>query len=368
MTALSLSAGTPAALGYRMPAEFEPHAATWLSWPHKEASWPGLFDRIPPLWVEIVRALVLGEDVHILANAAAPVERIVKLLAAGRVPLERVQLHEVPTDDAWIRDSGPIFVTRRVDGRGEAAIVDWEYNAWGGKYPPFDDDNRIPERVSAILRLQRYAPGMVLEGGSFDVNGRGTLLTTEACLLNPNRNPMLTRAEIEKRLRDYLGVRHILWLGEGIAGDDTDGHVDDLARFVAPATVVAALEEDPADVNYAPLQENYERLRRMTDQEGRPLRVVALPMPRPVFRQGTRLPASYANFYIGNAVVLVPVFSQPSDEVALATLQELFPDRRVVGLHATDLVWGLGAFHCVTQQQPALDGPEGGRRPPLPRE
>jgi agmatine deiminase len=355
MTPLPFTPGTPAALGYRMPAEFEPHAATWLSWPHKEASWPGMLDHIPPLWVEMAGALVVGERVHILVNTAAPAEQVEKLLRAGGVPLERVRLHEVATDDAWIRDSGPIFVARRVDGLSEAAIVDWEYNAWGGKYPPFDDDNRIPQRVAALLSLERFTPGMVLEGGSIEVNGRGTLLTTEACLLNPNRNPELTRTEIETGLRDYLGVRHILWLGEGIAGDDTDGHVDDLARFVAPNTVVTVLEDDPADPNHAPLRDNYERLRRMTDEEGRPLRVVTLPMPPPVFHKGTRLPASYANFYIGNAVVLVPTFAQPSDAVALATLQELFPDRRVAGIHAADLVWGLGACHCVTQQQPAVE-------------
>jgi len=338
-----------------MPAEFEAHAATWLSWPHKEASWPGILDRIPPLWVEMVRALIAGEDVHILVNPAAPATEVENRLLAAGVGLQRVRLHEVPTNDAWIRDSGPTFITRGRRAQAETAIVDWDYNAWGGKYPPFDDDDRIPQRIAAILNMPRFVPGMVLEGGSIEVNGCGTLLTTEACLLNPNRNPQLTRAEIETRLRQYLGVRHILWLGDGISGDDTDGHVDDLARFVAPNTVVTVLEEDRGDENYLPLRENYRRLQAMTDQDGRPLRIVTLPMPRAIVREGMRLPASYANFYVANAVVLVPTFQQPSDAVALGVLQELFPQRRVVGIPAVDFVWGLGACHCATQQQPAAD-------------
>lgn len=345
--------GSPAANGFRMPAEFEPHAATWLSWPHKEASWPGKLERIPPLFVEMVRALVPGEIVNILVNQSAPAQKVRELLQRANVPLDHVRLHEVMTDDAWIRDSGPTFITIRVDGRGETAILNWGYNAWGGKYPPWDNDNVIPERVGALLGLPVHTPGMILEGGSIDVNGRGTLLTTESCLLNPNRNPQLDRAAIEQRLRDYLGVRSILWLGDGIVGDDTDGHVDDITRFVSPTTVVTVLEDDPRDENHAPLLANYRRLQEMRDQDGQPLRVVTLPMPRPLSHEGQRLPASYANFYIGNAAVLLPTFAQPSDRVASATLAELFPQRRIVPIPATDFVWGLGACHCATQQQPA---------------
>lgn len=345
--------GSPAAQGYRMPAEFEPHAATWLSWPHKEASWPGKLDRIPPLFVEMVRALVSGEVVNILVNDAAPAGSVREWLQRAGVATDRVRLHQVATDDAWIRDSGPTFITRQSEGTPATAIVNWGYNAWGGKYPPWDHDDVIPERVAEILGLPVFTPGMILEGGSIDVNGRGTLLTTESCLLNPNRNPELDRAAIEQRLRDYLGVRHILWLGDGIEGDDTDGHVDDLTRFVSPTTVVTVVEDDPLDANHAALQANYRRLRGMCDQDGRPLQVVTLPMPRPIAHEGQRLPASYANFYIGNAAVLLPTFAQPTDTVASATLAQLFPRRRIVPIPATDFVWGLGACHCATQQQPA---------------
>ncbi|MBX3027599.1 agmatine deiminase family protein [bacterium] len=332
-----------------MPAEWEPHAATWLSWPHKAASWPGKLERIPPLWVEMVRHLVVGELVHLLVNDAAPAATVRGMLERAGVGLERVRLHEVPTDDAWMRDHGPTFITRG----SELALVDWRYNAWGGKYPPWENDDRVPRAVAELLDAPRFEPDLVLEGGSIDVDGAGTLLTTEQCLLNPNRNPGRSRAEIEQALCDYLGARRVLWLGDGILGDDTDGHVDDLTRFVAPATVVTAVEEDPADPNHAPLQENLRRLRAMRDAGDRPLRLITLPMPAPVEYEGQRLPASYANFYIGNAVVLVPVFDCANDARALATLREVFPTRRVVGIAATDMVWGLGACHCVTQQQPA---------------
>jgi agmatine deiminase len=345
---------SPAALGYRMPAEWERHAATWLSWPHKEASWPGQLDSIPPIWAAIVRALVAGEDVAILVNDAAPAAQVRALLVRAGVPLDRVRLYEVPTDDAWIRDHGPIFVTRRTGSRAGLALVDWKYNAWGGKYPPWDRDDRVPLAVAQLLGVDAFSPGIVLEGGSIDVDGQGTLLTTEACLLNPNRNPQLGRGEIEQYLCDYLGVRRVLWLGEGIVGDDTDGHVDDLTRFVAPGVVVTVLEDNPRDENHARLQDNYRRLQSMHDAHGRTLRIVSLPMPEPIFYDGTRLPASYANFYIGNAAVLMPVFGGRRDAEALATLRSLFPGRQVVGINAVDLVWGLGAFHCVTQQQPAL--------------
>ncbi len=336
-----------------MPAEWEPHAATWLSWPHKEASWPGLFERIPPIWVAMTRALSAAEAVHILVNSAAAGSAVGRLLGEAGVSMSRVRLYEVPTDDAWMRDHGPTFITRGE----EFALVDWMYNAWGGKYPPWANDDAVPAALADILAAARFTPGIVLEGGSIDVDGEGTLLTTEQCLLNPNRNPRCARRDLEQYLCDYLGVRRVLWLGEGIAGDDTDGHVDDLARFVAPATIVTVVEKDPTDPNYAPLQDNLRRLQAMRDARERPLRVVTLPMPSPVEYDGQRLPASYANFYIGNAVVLLPTFDCAGDDEACATLSALFPGRRIVPVPARDLVWGLGACHCVTQQQPQASRP-----------
>ena len=339
--------------GFHMPAEWEPHRGTWLSWPHKEASWPGKFAGVPAIFARMVRLLADREEVHI--NIAGPeMEAEVRsLLTDEGADTGNVFFHYHPTNDAWCRDHGPIFVQRSLDGVGEQAILDWGYNAWGGKYPPYDLDDVIPTRVAEEYGIPVYHPDMILEGGSIDVNGRGTLLTTEACLLNPNRNPQLGREEIEARLRAYLGVSNILWLGDGIAGDDTDGHVDDLTRFVGPTTVVTVVEENPADENYAALQENLERLRGMRDQDGRPLTVETLPMPRPVHHDGQRLPASYANFYIANGLVLLPAYDPACDEEAQATLARLFPGRDVVGIDCTDLVWGLGAFHCVTQQWPA---------------
>ncbi len=344
--------GSPAALGYRMPAEWAPHRGTWLSWPHKEESWPGKFEPVPGIFTRMVAELVPHEEVHINVVDEAMASGVRALLRRAGVPLDRVFLHLHPTNDAWCRDHGPVFIHREAGGKVEQAVVDWGYNAWGGKYPPYDLDDEIPVRVAEAFGLPLFQPGIVMEGGSIDVNGRGTLLTTEACLLNPNRNPRLGREDIERHLRDYLGVTHFLWLGDGIAGDDTDGHVDDLTRFVDERTVVTVVEEDPYDENFKPLVENLERLRTMTDQDGRPLRVVELPMPRAMYQDGQRLPASYANFYIANGVVLLPTYDPERDEQARATLQALFPTRRVVGIDCTDLVWGLGAFHCVSQQWP----------------
>jgi agmatine deiminase len=345
---------TPRELGYRWPAEWERHDATWLAWPHKRDSWPGKFEPVPRIFVEMVRALSAGERVEILVLSEAHGEEVRALLREGRVDLAAVRLHVLPTDDAWIRDHGPIFVRRdRADGQGtEIAATVWGYNAWGGKYPPWDLDRLVSREIARRLGVPAFDGGMILEGGSIEGDGEGTLLTTEACLLNPNRNPELDRAAIERRLRDFLAVEKVLWLGDGIVGDDTDGHVDDLTRFVAPGRVVTVVEDDPADENHGPLRENLERLRGMTDARGRRLEVIELPMPRALHEQDQRLPASYANFYVGNAAVLVPVFDDPSDARALGVLSEAFPGRRVTGIRATDLVWGLGAFHCLSQQQP----------------
>jgi agmatine deiminase len=341
----------PGRQGYRMPAEWALHAATWLAWPHKEASWPGRLERIPPVFARMAALLAPGERVEINVNDAAMEAAAREALAGAGARAEAIGFHRFPTDDAWIRDHGPIFV----NGPGGAqAILDWEYNAWGGKYPPYDLDNQIPARVAALLGLARFQPGMVLEGGSIDVDGEGTLLTTEACLLNPNRNPALGRGAIEARLRDAFGVERILWLGDGIAGDDTDGHVDDCARFAAPGVVVAAVEPDTSDANHAPLADNLERLRGFRDARGRRLELFTLPMPPALEYEGQRVPASYANFYIANRVVLMPAFACARDEVAARALERLFPGRSIAPVPARDLVWGLGACHCLTQQQPAV--------------
>jgi agmatine deiminase len=344
---------TPAALGYRMPAEWEPHQAVWLSWPHKQESWPGKFETVEPVIVRAVAALAGSELVRINVLDAMHEARVRGLLQAGGVDESAYRLHRFPTNDAWCRDHGAIFVVRDRDQRRELAATHWGYNAWGGKYPPFDRDVQIPLRMAETLEVPRFEGGMILEGGSIDVNGSGVLLTTEQCLLNPNRNPGMTRAEIEARLRDFLGVQTIWWLGEGIVGDDTDGHIDDLTRFVAEDTVVTVVEEDPQDENFPMLRENLDRLRTLRLPDGRPLKVVSLPMPAPVMHEGQRLPASYANFYIGNTVVLQPIFNCASDRIAIDTVQRCFPGRRVVGIDCTDLVWGLGTFHCLSQQVPA---------------
>jgi agmatine deiminase len=345
---------TPAELGYRMPAEWEPHRGTWLSWPHKEASWPGKFDRVPRIFATMVGILSDREEVHINVAGPAMEQGIRRLLSDAGTDSGNVFFHYHPTNDAWVRDHGPIFIQRMEPGAASQAVVDWNFNAWGDKYPPYELDDVIPTLIGDELELPVFHPGIILEGGSIDVNGLGSLLTTEACLLNPNRNPSLNREQIEQYLRAFLGINHVLWLGEGIVGDDTDGHVDDLTRFVDSRTVVTVIEEDPADENYEPLQDNLERLHSMADQDGQPLRVVTLPMPRPLWHQGQRLPASYANFYIANGIVLLPAYDPGGDEQAQATLQALFPDREVIAIDCTDLVWGLGAFHCVTQQWPCL--------------
>ncbi len=359
---------TPTALGYRMPAEWEPHSATWIAWPQNIDDWPDKFGPIPWVYVEIVRLLSRVERVEILVDSGKIERRATETLDRAGVDLNKVGFHRIKTDRVWTRDSGPTFVVKgddRSDPDG-LALVDWEFNAWA-KYDNHRLDRRLPRKIGKILGRKRWKPAVdpgdggelvrvVLEGGSIDVNGKGTLLTTEECLLSEvqARNPRLDRGEIETVLADYLATPHVVWLNKGIAGDDTHGHVDDLARFVDASTVAIVVESDPSDENYTPLRENLERLRSATDQDGRPLRVIELPMPRPVVFDGTRLPASYANFYIANGLVLVPTFNDPSDREALSILANAFPGREVVGIHAVDLVWGLGTLHCMTQQQPAL--------------
>jgi len=340
---------TPAALGYRMLAEWELHAATWLSWPRREGiSFPDSFDRVLPALRAMVEALIESEQVCInVCNGAHEAEA--REVLRG-LPVERISFHLVPTNEPWCRDHGPIFLKR--DSDPKIAVVDWDYNAWGNKYPPFNLDEIVPTRVAEILNVPVFYPHMILEGGSIDVNGSGAVLTTECCLLNKNRNPNLSRGEIEQRLRDYFGVRDILWLGDGIAGDDTDGHIDDLARFVSEQMVVTVVEENRDDENYEPLQQNLARLREMKIGR-RNIEIVTLPMPKKIVREGLRLPASYANFYIANNCVLVPAFADPADEIVLSILRECFPQRRVIGIDCRELIWGLGTFHCLTQQQPA---------------
>jgi agmatine deiminase len=347
---------TPAALGYRMPAEWEPHSATWLSWPRREGiSFPGSFDRVLPALRAMVEALVnrqSGSDSEqVCINVCNGAHEAEARAVLRDVDLARVTFHRIPTNEPWCRDHGPVFLTREVDPK--LAVVDWDYNAWGGKYPPCDLDEVVPTRVAEVLDLPVFYPRMILEGGSIEVNGAGSCLTTEGCLLNKNRNPGLSREQIEQRLKDFLGVREILWLGQGTEGDDTDGHIDNLARFVSETTVVAIVEKDRSSPNYEPLRENLRRLRGAS-RTGTELDIIELPTTRRMTREDLVLPASYANFYIANTAVLVPTFADPNDQTALSILRECFPTRRVIGIDCRELIWGLGAFHCLTQQQPAI--------------
>jgi agmatine deiminase len=334
-----------------MPAEWSRHRATWLSWPHNRETWPTQLEQVRELWVKIVQLLSPHERVCLLVNDEPTRCDVTGRLKNAGAALDNVTMLNIPTVDVWIRDYGPTFVVRHTQ-QDALALNDWIFNGWGGKYQSYEDDDRIAKEMAALLRVPVFNHPVVLEGGSIEVNGNGTCLTTEQCLLNPNRNAGMSRAEIETLLRDSLGVDQVIWLGEGIAGDDTDGHIDDIARFVNPTTVVAILEKNPHDVNYSLLQQNFERLQGARDQSGAKLAVVPLPCPGPVCYAGARLPASYANFYIGNEVVLLPVFDDPRDREALGILQELFPDRKVVGLPCTAVVAGLGTIHCVTQQEP----------------
>jgi agmatine deiminase len=374
-TTLKQLTQTPAALGYRMPAEWEPHEATWLAWPHNRSDWPGRFESIPWIYAEIVRHLARVERVCILVQDEAAEAKVREILIRADVIADKfakpgrsagnICFVQTPTNRSWTRDYGPIFVRRepaKKDKLPPVAATAWRFNAWA-KYDDWKLDAPIAADLAARLRLPVWQPHItldgrahrvVLEGGSIDVNGRGTLLTTEECLLSDvqQRNPGVNRQQLEELFADYLGIEKVIWLERGITGDDTHGHVDDIARFVSPSTVVTAYETDPEDDNFEPLHENFRWLKKSTDQSGKPLRVVKIPMPAPVYFRGQRLPASYANFYIANKLVLVPIFGDANDRVALNTLASVFPDREVVGIYCRDLVWGLGTLHCMTQQQP----------------
>jgi agmatine deiminase len=375
---------TSAALGYHMPAEWEPHAATWLAWPHYRGDWPGKFDPIPWVYAEIIRHLARHERVELIVQGAMSEKNARKTLDRAHALSENVRFHRWPTNRVWTRDSGCTFVTcgagaparesreghdfSRADAAakkegalapdGNLTAIKWRFNAWA-KYPNWQHDEKIGSHMAEAAGAREVRPmfgkhRVVLEGGSIDVNGQGTLLTTEECLLSKTqqRNPGMKRPDYEKIFTDYLGIKNVIWLGAGITGDDTHGHVDDLTRFVSPDTVVTVVESSPDDPNYEPLRQNIRRLRAATTEDGKPLAIIELPMPSPVYFRGNRLPASYGNFYIANRVVLVPVFNDPNDRFALDILADLFPDREVIGIYSGDLVWGFGAMHCMTQQQP----------------
>lgn len=357
-----------ATLGYRMPAEWEPHAATWLAWPHYHGDWPGRFEPIPWVYAEIIRNLAKHERVELIVNDAAAARKIRRLLERADSFSPNIRFHHWPTNRVWLRDSGCIFLTpaqpgiTRTDSQrrlSESPALKFRFNAWA-KYTNWRYDDKIGSLMAKASHAAEIRPvsaesRIVLEGGSIDVNGAGTILTTEECLLSKiqERNPHMTRVHYEKAFADYLGASHTIWLGRGIAGDDTHGHVDDLARFVSKDTVVTMIETNSKDVNHAPLRANLRRLQAARDQAGKQLTVVEIPMPQPVIFEGRRLPASYANFYIANGVVLAPVFNRPNDRIALNTLAELFPTREIIPIYSGDFIWGLGAMHCMTQQQPA---------------
>lgn len=343
---------TPKAQGFVFPAEWEKQEALWLSWPHKEESWPGKIDSIYAPYCEFIK--LVADDQFVRINVANEEMKAFAIshIEKSNAKMENITFHFNPTNDAWCRDHGPAFVINRETG--EKAVVDWGYNAWGGKYPPYDLDDIVPTKIATEFGLKLFTPPIVMEGGSVEFNGNGTVLTTTACLLNENRNPHLTKEQIESYLKDYYGQVQVLWLGDGIVGDDTDGHIDDITRFVSEDTVVTVVEEDPKDENYELLQENLHNLKNMKLSDGRSLKVIELPMPRPVEYEDQRLPASYANFYIANKVVIVPVFNDKNDTKALEIIQNCFPDRKVIGINSVDIIWGLGSFHCLSQQEPTI--------------
>ncbi len=343
---------TPKQLGYYFPAEFAPHQSTWLSWPHKEASWPGKIHTIFPSYVAFIKTLVRFEEVNInVCDEAMKLSATLLLQDAG-VDMSRVHFYMHPTNDAWCRDHGPAFLLNKQDP-SKKAIVDWNYNAWGNKYPPFDLDDVIPTKIGNALGLDVFHPGIIMEGGSVDFNGAGTVITSTACLLNPNRNPHLNQSQIEQYLMDYYGQEQVLWVDEGIVGDDTDGHIDDTVRFVNEDTVITVIEENRKDENYALLQHNLKQLKHMRLPNGKQLNIVEIPMPDDVIWEDQRLPASYANFYIANQQVIVPTYKCSKDDEVLSSIQACFPGREVIGIDSTDIIWGLGSFHCLSQQEPA---------------
>jgi agmatine deiminase len=348
---MSAEQKTPKELGYYFPAEFAKHDATWLSWPHKEASWPGKIELIYPNYCQFIKELTQSEIVRININDEAMKAFAVEHLQKANVDISKVEFYLNPTNDAWCRDHGPAFL---IHPNGQKAIVDWNYNAWGNKYPPYDLDDIIPTLIGREFNLPVFHPGIVMEGGSVEFNGKGTILTSTACLLNPNRNPHLNQAQIEKYLCDYYGAEQVLWIGEGIVGDDTDGHIDDTVRFVNEDTVLTVVEENKQDENYQLLQDNLKQLKQLRLLNGRQLNIIELPMPDKVEYEGQRLPASYANFYIANHAVIVPVFNCKKDAVALDIIQQSFKDRKVIGIDSTDIIWGLGSFHCMSQQEPSV--------------
>lgn len=344
---------TPKQLGYHFPAEFEPHEATWLSWPHKEASWPGKLDAVYPAYSQFVKVLAEGEKVRINVN-----NEQLKSLASGYLEqaganLSAIEFFLHPTNDAWCRDHGPAFLVNH-DATSKKVIVDWDYNAWGNKYPPYDLDDVIPTLIAKKYNLPVFYPGIVMEGGSVEFNGKGTVLTSTCCLLNKNRNPHLNQQRVEQYLCDYYGMEQVLWVEEGIVGDDTDGHIDDTIRFIKENTVLSVVETNTKDENYGLLQKNLKSLSKMRLQNGKQLNVIELPMPDPVIYEGTRLPASYANFYISNKHVIVPTYRCRQDDQALSVIAESFPGREIVAIDSTDIIWGLGSFHCLSQQEPAV--------------
>lgn len=344
---------TPKELGYYFPAEFWPHAATWLSWPHKEASWPNKMDAIFPYYAQFIKTLADHEKVNINILDETMKAFATKHLQDVGADLSNIEFFFHPTNDAWCRDHGPAFLINP-KAEQKKIIVDWGYNAWGNKYPPYDLDDVIPTLIGKHYNIPVFHPGIVMEGGSVEFNGEGTLLTSTACLLNPNRNPHLNQAQIEDYLRNYYGVEQILWVEDGIVGDDTDGHIDDTVRFVDADTVLTVVEENKEDENYELLQNNLKQLQQMRLLNGKPLNIIELPMPDAVIHEEQRLPASYANFYIANGVVVVPTFRCAKDEKALQIIQSCFPTRKVVGIDSTEIIWGLGSFHCLSQQEPAV--------------
>lgn len=341
---------TPKASGYSFPAEWYPHEATWLTWPYLDDSFPGKLDIIYPYYIQFIKEITLGEKVRINIPNECEKEKLMMLLDIANVDLKQVEIFIHPTNDVWCRDHGPAFVINK-EANEKKAVVSWEFNAWGGKYPA-ELDNQIPEKIATFYGLPLYKPGIIMEGGSVDFNGKGTILTTSACLLNKNRNPHLTQNDIERYLLDFYGADQVFWLGDGIAGDDTDGHIDDITRFVNEDTVVTAIEHNSSDENYLPLKENFEVLSKLKLTGGKQLNIIELPMPDAVFYEGKRLPASYANFYICNAAVIVPTFRCKKDDKAIDILSEVFTDRPVIGIDSTDIIWGLGSFHCLSQQEP----------------